>query len=100
LRRWLENPPKGRLIRAQYWGDRLEIAAFNGTKIKYHSVQNAPQVEDVAYHVLLCYDQLDWSGTSVPIFWEGIDGNEVREWTRHFISHWHDRSLDGILQPL
>lgn len=100
LRRWLENHPKGRLIRVQYWGERLEIAAFNGTSIKFHTVQNAKHAEDVAYHVLLCYDQLNWSGSSVPLFWEGADGSDVHQWTQHFISHWHERSLEGILHQL
>lgn len=99
LRRWLQSDPKGRLIRVQYWGNRLEIAALDGTKIKFHSVQHATEPEDVAYHILLCFDQLDWSGTSVPLFWEGVDATAVRHWTRHFITHWHERSLDGILHP-
>lgn len=100
MRRWLHSDPKGRVVRAQYWGNRLELAAFDGTKIKFHSVQVASVPEDVAYHILLCFDQMDWNGASVPLFWEGIDGSEVHHWTRHFITHWHERSLDGILHAL
>ncbi|MEY2971933.1 MAG: hypothetical protein RL738_774 [Bacteroidota bacterium] len=99
LRRWLQSEPKGRVVRAQWWGQRLEVAALNGTSIKLHAVHHAPSAEDAAYAILLALDQLDWNGSEVPVFWEGIDSEPVAQWTRHFIAHWHDRSLDGILHP-
>ncbi|MCE2816442.1 MAG: DUF3822 family protein [Cryomorphaceae bacterium] len=97
VRRWLNSQPMGRTLRVQQWDDRLEVAALDGTRIKYHAVHRARTPEDAAYFVLLTFDQLDWSGASVPVFWEGIDDGPVRHLTQHFIAHWHVRSLEGIL---
>lgn len=100
LRRWLHSEPKGRIVRAQWWPGRLELAALDGTKIKAHTVVRASQAEEVAYHTLLMFEQLDWSGASVPLFWEGDAQDDVRTWTKNFVAHWHERSLDGILRQV
>ena len=97
LRRWLSSRPTGRAVRAQWWNDRLELAALDGTLIKAHAVHRAPSAEDAAYFALLLFDQLDWSGSTVPLFWEGEGSEDVQKWTQHFIAHWHSRSLEGVL---
>ncbi|MDP4577733.1 MAG: hypothetical protein NWS93_00400, partial [Schleiferiaceae bacterium] len=67
------------------------------TLIKAHAVHRAPSAEDAAYFALLLFDQLDWAGSTVPLFWEGQGSEDVRQWTQHFIAHWHSRSLEGVL---
>ncbi len=99
LRRWLGSQPKGRMLRVQHWNGRLEVAALDGTRIKSHCVYRTETPEDAAYFILLSLEQLDWSGASTPVFWEGADDSAVRRLTQHFIAHWHVRSLEGILNP-
>ncbi len=98
LRRWLRSEPKGRTLRAQFWGPRLELAAFDGSRIRMHGVYRTESPEEASYFILLFFEQLDWSGASVPVFWEGLDDRAIRQLTQHFIAHWHVRSLEGILR--
>jgi hypothetical protein len=98
LRRWLRSEPKGRTIRVQCWENRLELAAFDGSRIRMHGVYRTQTTEEASYFILLYFEQLDWSGASVPVFWEGTDDRPVRQFTQHFIAHWHVRSLEGILR--
>ncbi|MFM8564695.1 MAG: hypothetical protein ACKOBQ_00935 [Bacteroidota bacterium] len=98
LRRWLQSEPLGRRIRAQHWGKRLELAALDGSRIRMHGVYRTESPEEASYFILLFFEQLDWSGASVPVFWEGLDDRAIRQLTQHFIAHWHIRSLEGILR--
>ena len=76
--RWLKAK-QGNAVQVYRHGNYLEVAVIEDGKITMHNHNHASSSHDVAYLIMLAYDQCTLAPESIPMRWEGDP--DLATWT-------------------